>query len=498
MNRLLIFLIIVGVDFLTAQDIWASHWYVDNAAVGANNGRSWKDAWVSFNNIVWGTGGVKAGDTLFISGGVGSKTYTSTLNIKTSGEQGKPITIRSGQEPNHNGVVIIDMKNQDCAIIFDNRSYLVIDGEYRGERHFKLMNGGTSQAMSCLISGINNKHCVIKYIEAQTASSGFNFIYASDLEVAHCYLHDIRWEVGIDLDASSGQYDNNRIHHNIIELNVVAGYGNGPDGVQGTYGISCYNNIVRGVVGLPQLGAQHCDAFQLSGSYHKVYNNEIIDCTNAAISGDIGSNESEGNWMFYNNVYRITSAVRTIYGRLIDYNLYASCTVSNVLIANNSIIDSYDQPVIQIHIHNANVRLRNWTIKNNLFYNSGDLNTTIYIDNGSYTYGADNADVQLDYNLLYPGEYGGKQKIFFKDKEFIQPHGRSGKPAFVSYQKRNSIIDAHLTESDLAATDKGIDLSAFFKIDKDGNPRPEGAPWDIGAYENIPMLLPPQNFRFQK
>jgi hypothetical protein len=33
------------------------------------------------------------------------------------------------------------------------------------------------------------------------------------------------------------------------------------------------------------------------------------------------------------------------------------------------------------------------------------------------------------------------------------------------------------------ARDKGCDLSVYFTTDKDGNPRPQGPGWDVGAYE---------------
>ena len=51
----------------------AANWYVDNVATGANNGTSWAAAWKSFSAVVWGSSGVKAGDTLYISGGSSSR-----------------------------------------------------------------------------------------------------------------------------------------------------------------------------------------------------------------------------------------------------------------------------------------------------------------------------------------------------------------------------------------------------------------------------------------
>ena len=50
----------------------AANWYVDKDAQGSNNGTSWTNAWNSLSRI----SGVSAGDTVYISGGSASKTYT--------------------------------------------------------------------------------------------------------------------------------------------------------------------------------------------------------------------------------------------------------------------------------------------------------------------------------------------------------------------------------------------------------------------------------------
>src|SRR5215470_5699077 len=87
----------------------AATWYVDNAASGANNGTSWSNAWKSFSAVVWGTGGVKAGDTLFISGGSTQKIYTETWSVGAGGVAGSPIRIAiDATNAAHNGSVIFD------------------------------------------------------------------------------------------------------------------------------------------------------------------------------------------------------------------------------------------------------------------------------------------------------------------------------------------------------------------------------------------------------
>ena len=57
----------IAILFSLCAFSYAASYYVDKAANGANNGTSWSNAWESFADIYWG--GVKSGDTIYISGG---------------------------------------------------------------------------------------------------------------------------------------------------------------------------------------------------------------------------------------------------------------------------------------------------------------------------------------------------------------------------------------------------------------------------------------------
>jgi hypothetical protein len=83
-------------------------WYCDGAlGTGTNTGTSWANAWQGFASIVWSS--LSAGDTLYISGGSSSTTYSTTvLQPAQSGASGNPITITAGIDAGHNGTVIID------------------------------------------------------------------------------------------------------------------------------------------------------------------------------------------------------------------------------------------------------------------------------------------------------------------------------------------------------------------------------------------------------
>lgn len=115
--------IIAAIAILLSPLTHAASWYVDADAAGANNGTSWTDAWTALTNVVWGASGVKAGDTLYISGGSESKSYgTQVLTAGASGTTGSPITIKVGQDAGHNGLA------QFGAVSVNTRTNIIVDG----------------------------------------------------------------------------------------------------------------------------------------------------------------------------------------------------------------------------------------------------------------------------------------------------------------------------------------------------------------------------------
>lgn len=66
-------------------------WYVrpSGGSYGTEDGTSYANAWDGFTNITWGTGGVEAGDTLYVCGA-----HSETLSVGASGADGAYIKIR--------------------------------------------------------------------------------------------------------------------------------------------------------------------------------------------------------------------------------------------------------------------------------------------------------------------------------------------------------------------------------------------------------------------
>jgi len=127
----------VGVVVLSAasQSAIAANWYVDNAVATSGNGQSWASAFKTFSAISWSA--INAGDTLYLSGGSTSKTYTSPLVIGKSGTSSTSrITIRVGQDAGHTGTVIFD----GTYIDGQNQKYITIDGSVGGVSKLKVQN----------------------------------------------------------------------------------------------------------------------------------------------------------------------------------------------------------------------------------------------------------------------------------------------------------------------------------------------------------------------
>ena len=100
--------------------------YVDNSMSASGSGASWSSAWKNFSDIKWSS--VKAGDTIYISGGSSGKTYKETLSVGTSGSSGLPVTITKGVDAGHNGQVIIDGQNvRGNGVAMSGRNHVEVE-----------------------------------------------------------------------------------------------------------------------------------------------------------------------------------------------------------------------------------------------------------------------------------------------------------------------------------------------------------------------------------
>lgn len=511
------FLVVVAL-LTVVPACWATLWYVDNTASGANNGTSWTDAWKTLAGMNWAS--ISAGDTIFISGGSTSKTYTITnseyLSAGKSGTSDRArIVIKAGQDAGHNGVVIFNHGGSYSGglRLFDT-NFVTIDGEYNGARHIKLYNGIIAAAHDrSLLCGWHWNGVKVLYLEIEKAETGIGTTYpnqsglaSNQVEIAHCYIHDIQQNAALDLDGSSvdnSAWDAVIVHDNIIEINNAMGAsGNGPDGIQGSHGISVYNNTINGMLGDCTGATEHQDLVQPLGNHWKIYNNVCKNSCGAMIQGGSGG-VTMGYFHVYNNIFALTdSRLNGYQGVLSYYNLSSSTTAfTDISFCHNTCVDFTGYCGLRVETREgALVNSFDITIKNNIFYNCGKPGdfSCIYFNLADWVW---NSDVVIDYNLISAGAIGSTS-VWFDGAQRSQSHGQVGSPSpwhpFVSYTQRGGSNDFRLTET--VAVDNGADLSALGYVDTDllGLSRPQGLGWDMGACETFAShgeISPPTGLR---
>ncbi|WP_318349271.1 choice-of-anchor Q domain-containing protein [Aquipluma nitroreducens] len=469
----------------------ASNWYVDGDAVGTNDGTSWQNAWTGFGSVVWGVSGVKAGDTLFISGGSPSKTYSETLKVGTSGSSSSPIVIKAGQNKDHNGVVTFS----GAGIDLNQKSDITVDGNYDNQNHILFTGADIG------ITNGTNGH-MINNIDFDKVGMGININGVLN-EIHHCSLSNVNggtheW-AAIRLSGGAPQFDQNKIHDNYISILSGQGNGYGPDGIQTSSGLSVYNNIITAEKATTSLlTPEHPDFLQAGGSnFLKVYNNEFRNVADAAIQLGVWFDHAYNNVWIYNNIFRI---VDQIDGYPEYIRLYAGpgkiLSIDNLKILNNTFVDNSDKYLpIRIMGYAANPTGSGNEIKNNIFYNMGTSASfpVVHIEEST---GWTEASWTFSNNIYYGTS--GLPYIFFRGQSYTipqwkdsnEPSAITSAPKFMSYVPNELTNDFHLTSGDTVARDKGIDLGAYFTTDKDGVIRAEGIAWDIGAYEASSVSTP--------
>jgi len=493
LQRLISSLLAAAAVFCLAGTARATSWYVDNSVTtGSDNGTSWANAWTSLGAIKWSS--VKAGDTVYVSGGTSSQIYYETLTIGAAGVTNSPITITVGQDAAHSGQVIIDGQSSNGNGI-NLASYITLSGNNgSGATNLVIRNWfDTSTNWNGIgISGESATGVTIQNVEVYTVNNGITDIYPDLTSVSYSYFHDIRGDHGICFNGSglgSGQSGFGRvtIHNCTVQVNsAMNGNGYGPDAIQGSCGGTVYSNVLASGLGTIN-GAQHQDGVQILGEYWIIYANSITDMANSC-SEVSEYNQATGHYYFYNNVCRIATPSVAGYQRGVEWDPAGTVTsITDVHIYNNVFADLYGYYATGYIFDGQNPSLSNFEIKNNIYVNSGSGNPpTIYLDVSS---GYSQANVTINDNVMCAGP-SGSSVISVNGSSYAQAQSSSAQPSFVSYSVRNANNDFHLVSTDTVAKDKGLTLSNYFTTDKDGQSRPWGPAWDIGPYEYHTTTVP--------
>ncbi len=453
------FLLIVAIIFWAAS-AHAANWYVDNSVSSSGDGTSWATAWKNISNISWSS--VNPGDTVYISGGTSSQTYNEALGTPKSGTSGSPVTISTGQDAGHNGIVIF---NPSGTWLTGNMNYVNITGDVGGANNMQVNVTGANLAWTSSGS-VSNVH--LSYINFPKMAGGFRFYdgsTASAIEMDHLYIYKINsnsgnspYDTTFYFPNSKNGYDGTiRFHDNTWYIPAAAN-AVGDDGSEGGQGLSFYNNLIIVYLVSNYVGGQHSDVFQTGWSYYKIYNNTFVDVGESIFYHDQYQTPFNAvGFLFFNNLVVATRQPGTA-ARILDLQPESNgvgTTFTDFFAVSNTIVD-YTQDVFLIRYNNAK-SYTNCYVENNIFYNS-------------------TGGTALD-----PG--------------VIASNNTTGNVQFVSYSLYGGTNNnLHLSASDTVAKDKGATLTnlaassfslSLFAIDKDGVSRPQGSAWDIGAYEYV-------------
>jgi hypothetical protein len=483
-------------------------YYVDNTASGNNDGTSWGDAWESFSDIDWNI--ILPGDTIYISGGTTSQTYDEVLRIRASGDETGYITIQVGQDPGHNGTVVITGA-EHWGVLFDGSTQSVDD-----QCHYVILSGQVGDESEPRIrvsnpigSGVylsrNVNHIIIEYVEMShngdtiDAHHGLRTNSVTtplEGEIRHCVFHD---NLADDIHMSGAyppatRFGQFAIHHNEF-------YNYNDDCIEiALGGVDIYSNVFHD---RRAIQSGHPDNIQAYGDYYRVFDNFFY---NMLRTGEAGGNanlyfhptlERAGSHCShlyaYNNVFYEdrtpapnagTEAVQMGFG-------YDITSLSDVIFVNNTIVGPWG---LGVAINFADLQpddVENVVIENNIFSDCERRSNGYFVALGfsdtSLSFGphGSGADVIIDYNS-YSDSLGRSSYIYnahttydaFRTSTGCQEHGTTALPDLAP--------DFRPAGDDSPVVEAGVSFSQYFAVDKAGHTRPQGAGWDIGAYEFVP------------
>ena len=457
-----------------------------------------------FKTIQTGIDVLEEGDTCYVRGG----TYNEGLVLKQSGTSSAPITIK-----NYNGeTVTVNSGNVQAVRTGGRRHYYTIDGlgfisnhvTYSNGKHWSLdFEDGIWDGFTNPTGGNNGFILSNCYIEGSVHFYGHNIL------VENCEVNGRnQWTNGV-ADAYTASHDNTYQYNTVygftqrgfwslqytnnvtIENNIIHDVGNAGIDFDGA-GYPDYNCIARGNI-IYNVGGR---GIELENAFNGIVEGNIIhdsdkwaislinygpgiahdewrdDDTNTIVRNNLVYNTAEGGIVLhacpgvkiYNNTVYRNNATPGYYAgiSLVSWDGFY-CV--NTDIQNNIVAQC---KAYAIWIDSTTVNLQGLVMNNNLYYHSTNTKTHYVSDNGSYTLAQ------------------------FQSASGEEPNSLFANPGFVDVSDSNF----HLTGNS-PAKDAGTTLPAV-TTDLDGIARPQGANYDIGAYE-IPAtqapLSQPQDLR---
>lgn len=491
-NRKIIFAAMILVAFCLSPSLMAEDFYLGSATVGAGDGSNCANAraYTWFNSSSnWGSGAglIGPGDTVHICGTITVAGGQSGFTFQGGGTSGSPITLvfETGaqlQAPYW-------ATDPGGAIACSGRNYLVIDGGNNGV--IAASANGTGLANSSGSNGVFLNSCgnvevknlSIQNLYVRTPNSsdscdcgfGIRTIDASNLSIHDNTIHDAEYGVyyRYDTSAQSASIDHNTIYH--TATGIVVGDGSSSATVAG---VDLHDNEIYDQYFWDSPGdIFHCDGIHTwatnSGattSNMRIFNNYIHGDMGGHLSGFIfasavgGSND---NLQIYNNVLASTTSCATN-GYIFIWETGATKIYENTLVGpgGNTCMGIWNDQVPT-----------GSDIKNNIF--SG-FRTAIYTPSGGGPIGSS------DYNLI--NCTGNLAACMINQDTTYTLAGWRSATGFDVNSLGPSLdpgLNSFRPNAGSPGVDKGTPLGANWAVDKIGVLRPQGAGWDMGAFEFV-------------
>jgi len=385
-----------------------------------------------------------SGDTVYIMAG----TYQERVAPKNSGSSGNYITYTAytGATVTIDGSGISLSSELDGLFVVENKSYITISG-------LTIKNARPNDNNNGIYVDSSSYVTIEKNYTYNTVSSGIGVwdsdhltIDGNEVELA---CNDGEQECITVSTTDTFEIKNNHVH----DSGPGTMGGEGIDAKDGSTNGKIYKNHIHHI---SRLGI-YVDSWDKLTSQIEVYQNVVHDCaddgfTLAAESGGLLENIKIYNNIAYNNLYNgisISANGEAIY----------SHPMKNIYVVNNTFYNNGDST------WGAGVLIENpeaddVVIRNNIFSQNGF--SQIQVE-------ASGKNLSIDHNLI-DGYRGYATEIYGTD--YVE-----GDPLFVS----TSGADFHLQKNS-PAIDKGSSSDAPAD-DYEGNVRPYGTGYDIGAYE---------------
>jgi MYXO-CTERM domain-containing protein len=512
MKRVASFLAVLLTLWFSASVAWATDYYVSSIRDGrsdANAGTNPDSPWASFDKVAssWGSA-IGPGDTVHLERG---STWTfDGWQIDSGGSAGNPITIRgddygSGASPvinRHSGSTSGDFCTISHGSYITFQDFVVDGGSQQGYDTSGVVIGSSGQSAD--IEHIQVLRLTLRNLAAHSSSyvCGIWLAYSNGHAISNCLIegndlsgynaHGINHYGSKSTTPQDSSAHNNTYRDNYLH-DMADPYGNVGGGIHIAFGGSgnlFEYNLIEGAHTAGSIFLMNAanDESELVIRYNVVLNNSAesgitvaadgagADCTfDGEIYGNIiiGSQRA-GIWVWPRGFYT---------GSLDIYN--------NTLYNNNGIGTQEWWSGGEILVDESASDL-DLTIANNILVAAQPNTAGLRIKAGH------SGTLDHSHNLYWnaegsaaPGVDDHGTAYSVADVLGFEPTAQNSDPLFANLAELPTAVssstgvspDGLYPTATSPAIDQGTDLGAGFAADIEGVARPQGAAWDIGAYE---------------